>query len=491
MPAPAAHSGHLRAYLPQSIAATGLMLAVPLAVVWLCSEILFFELPTLAVLFVSLASGLLCSILATWVWERRSRTSEISFSELMIWSWYRLQKAERNLERGLRDADSAKTREGKLQLLFELNQALESKDPYTRGHSRRVERYSFLIGVQMGLPLEDIETLRMAASLHDVGKYRIPNQVLHKPGRLNDDERALVETHPVVGSEMVAVIGDEQIVATVRHHHERWDGAGYPDGIEGTDIPLFARVIAVADSYDAIRSNRSYRPGAGRDEGVSIIGAESGHQYDPDVVVAFMATLPARNRAVAAVMSLTGPGALWRFLWQLFQRFGSTGLAPVIGALGAGILIATSTFLAPTEPAAAAPAGVEAAVTDPSNVPEPIVGSGIDPEAAEARAERRKAARKAHARAVARRERRARRSGASATGGSGGSGGSGGAASSGSSTSNNTSGSGTQDGGSVTATQPSSGSSGNQGSAPASNPAGKDCDPGLGKPSKGSRNHCS
>ena len=485
MSASAAHSGHLRGYFLHSVAATGLMLAVPLAVVWLCSEVLFYELPTLPVLFVSLASGLLCSILATWVWERRSRTAEISFSELMIWSWYRLQKAERNLEKGLRESDNAQSHQGQLQVLFELNRALESKDPYTRGHSRRVERYSFMIGVEMGLPLEDLETLRMAASLHDVGKYRIPNQILHKPGRLSDDERALVETHPVVGSEMVDVIGNQQIVATVRHHHERWDGAGYPDGIEGTEIPVFARVIAVADSYDAIRSNRSYRPGASRDEAVSIIGAESGHQYDPDVVEAFMATLPARNRFVAALMSLTGPGALWRFLWQLFQRFGSTGLAPVLGAVGAGFLIVTSTFVAPAAPAVAGPAPVEAVIPDPSIVPDPIVGAGADRATTAARAERRRSERR-DARIVARKD--GRGGGSEAT--TGGSSNSGTTATSGSN-SGTASGSGTQNDGSTATTDPSSGASGDQGSSAVSNPAGKDCDPGLGKPSKGSRNHCS
>ena len=488
MSASAAQAGPLRGYFLHSVAATGLMLAVPLAVVWLCSEVLFFELPTLAVLFVSLASGLLCSILATWIWERRSRTAEISFSELMIWSWYRLQKAERNLEKGLRDSDNAKSHQGQLQVLFELNRALESKDPYTRGHSRRVERYSFMIGVQMGLSVEDLETLRMAASLHDVGKYRIPNQILHKPGRLDDDERALVETHPVVGSEMVDVIGDERIVATVRHHHERWDGAGYPDEIEGDEIPLFARVIAVADSYDAIRSNRSYRPGASRDEAVSIIGAESGHQYDPDVVEAFMATLPARNRVVAAVMSLTGPGALWRFLWQLFQRFGSTGLAPVIGAVGAGFLIVTSTFVAPPEPAAAAPAPVAAVTPDPSIIPEPIVGVRADPATAGARAERRRSERRDD-RTVARKDGRGRGSGAKSGGSSSGTTATSGSSGSGTAPTSGTS-NGDSTGGSTATTEPSSGSSGDQGSSAVSNPAGKDCDPGLGVPSKGSRNHC-
>src|SRR5688572_18078434 len=152
-----------------------------------------------------------------------------------------------------------------------------------------------MTGVAMGLPLKDVDVLRMAASLHDVGKIRIPNKVLHKPGRLSDDERALIEEHPVLGSQMVAGTGNEQIVATVRHHHERWDGKGYPDGKAGNEIPLFSRIIAVADSYDAIRSNRSYRAGGTREKAVGILNSEAAYQFDPDVVEAFMTTLPARK----------------------------------------------------------------------------------------------------------------------------------------------------------------------------------------------------
>ena len=347
-------SADLRGYLWKSLAATALMIGLPLGVVWVCSEVLYYELPAVAVFVVALASGLLCSALATHLWERRTRRGEISFSELMIWSWYRVQKAEWRLERGLREVESTMSREKQLQLLYDLSTALESKDPYTRGHSRRVERYSFLIAEEMGLSVDKVHTLRMAASLHDVGKIHIPNSILHKPGGLSEDERALVEEHPVTGSEMVAGIGDEDIIETIRHHHERWDGLGYPDGRAGTAIPLFARIITVADSYDAIRSNRSYRPGAGRDETVSIIRDESGHQYDPQVVDAFIATLPSRGRVVAAFMSLTGPGALWRFMLQLFQRFGSAGLAPVLGALAATFVIASSTLFAPFIPAEAA-----------------------------------------------------------------------------------------------------------------------------------------
>ena len=340
------------------------MIAVPVIVIWLSSQVLYFKLSTGTALALSIALSLVCSLMLARVWERRSKTAEISFSELMIWSWYRLQKAERRLEKGLLAAETTRSHDEQLQVLHELTAALESKDPYTRGHSRRVERHSFKTGVAMGLAIDDVEVLRMSASLHDVGKIRVPNRVLHKPGALSDEERDLIEEHPALGAEMVASIGDERVVETVRHHHERWDGRGYPDRIAGTEIPLFSRVIAVADSYDAIRSTRSYRTGASRDQAVTILTEESGRQFDPEVVEAFLTTLPARGRAVAWLTSLTtGPGVLWRYLEQLFQRFGSTALAPVIGAAGAAVVIGSSSILSPAIPARGYAAVTPAAAT--------------------------------------------------------------------------------------------------------------------------------
>ena len=374
------------------------MLSIPLIVVWMSSQFLYFRLPTIAALVVSLALSFVCATVAARIWERRSRTAEISFSELMIWSWYRLQKAERQLEEGLRAAETAASHEEQLQVLHELTAALESKDPYTRGHSRRVERHAFKTGVAMGLPLVDVEVLRMSASLHDVGKIRVPNKVLHKTEQLTDDERSLIEEHAVLGAEMVASIGDQQIVDAVRHHHERWDGRGYPDGTVGTETPLFARVIAVADSYDAMRSTRSYRTGASRDEAVQILTDESGHQFDPEVVDAFLTTLPARGRVVAWFTSLaTGPGALWRFLKHLFQRFGNSALAPALGAAGTAVIVGTTSLLNPAVPAQAhALKGSEHAAPSPatSTVPAPADASETrdgDRVAARERADRRRA----------------------------------------------------------------------------------------------------
>ena len=389
VPNPATQPDHLRASFAQSLGATLLMVAVPLMVIWVTTQVLYFRLSTLNALILSVILSLVCAVVLARIWEHRSKTSETSFSELMIWSWYRLQKAERQIEKSLREAKTTKSHDEQLLVLNELTAALESKDPYTRGHSKRVERHSFKTGVALGLPLEEVDVLRMSASLHDVGKIRVPNRVLHKPGALTPEERALIEEHPALGAEMVASMQNDQVVAAVRHHHERWDGGGYPDGIAGTSIPLFSRVIAVSDSYDAIRSNRSYRPGASRDAAVAVLTEESGHQFDPEVVDAFLTTLPARGRAVAAITSLaTGPGALWHWVQHAFQRFGSVALAPAIGGAGAAAIIATTSLLGPplVPPAQATPV----AHASPSpNVPELEILASPDPQAvADARAEK-------------------------------------------------------------------------------------------------------
>ena len=342
----------LRSYLPHSIVATSAVLATPLLVLWLCTSVIYFEIPTLAVFLMALSMGFVTAGVASEIWEHRPGATEISFSELLLWSWYRLQKADERLaesHRRLSEVDSSP--EEQLAVLQELSDALESKDPYTRGHSSRVERHAFNIAVALGLSLKEIEVLRKAASLHDVGKMRIPNSVLHKPGKLDDNERALIEEHPVLGAWMVASIGDEHIVRTVRHHHERWDGTGYPDRIEGNHIPLFSRIIAVADTYDAITSTRSYRAGGSRRKALEIIRAESGKQFDPLVVEAFLTTLPARSPLLAGLALLVGPQVLWRQFTQWFRRFGAGAVAPGLGAVGAAVVLGASTFVAPGGPA--------------------------------------------------------------------------------------------------------------------------------------------
>jgi HD-GYP domain-containing protein (c-di-GMP phosphodiesterase class II) len=141
----------------------------------------------------------------------------------------------------------------------------------------------------MGLPELQVATVRAAAALHDVGKINTPRAVLHKPGRLTDVELALIELHPVDGAEIVSTLGDPELTAMVRHHHERLDGTGYPDGLAGEEIPLGARIIAVADTFDAITSTRPYRPASTHEAAMEILEAEAGPRLDTSGVRALQA----------------------------------------------------------------------------------------------------------------------------------------------------------------------------------------------------------
>ncbi len=187
-----------------------------------------------------------------------------------------------------------------------LASALESKDTGTRAHSQRVQRYALELARHVDADLVDDLSAGYGFLLHDVGKIGIPDRILQKPGPLNDGERRLMRTHTVLGEQMlggVAFLQGEGL-RIVRSHHERWDGRGYPDGLEGTDIPLAARIFAVADALDAMTSDRPYRPALDWTHAGREITEESERQFDPTVVAAFVAREPqlrAVRREFAAV----------------------------------------------------------------------------------------------------------------------------------------------------------------------------------------------
>jgi hypothetical protein len=195
--------------------------------------------------------------------------------------------------------------------------------------------------------------------LHDVGKIRIPDRILRKPGQLTIEERAIVEEHVVVGAWMVSSVSSADVVSAVRHHHERWDGQGYPDGLAGTDIPLYSRMIAVADAYDAITSTRPYRVSSGREHAVEILEKHAGTQFDPMIVTAFVEALPVRLPVAGMLVLLAGPGALWRKVAVWLKRTGAGNLAPTAATLGAIVTLGTFIPSLPTPaqpvPALAAP----------------------------------------------------------------------------------------------------------------------------------------
>ena len=163
--------------------------------------------------------------------------------------------------------------------------ALEARDPYTAGHSYRVALSAVRMGQAMGLPGHLLRALAQGAMLHDVGKFEVPEAVLNKPGPLTPEERRLVEQHPVAGYRIASRLGlPPEELGIVRHHHERWDGTGYPDGLEGEQIPLLARIVAVADVYDALTSERAYRPAWSHQQARTYILDQAGRQFDPHCV---------------------------------------------------------------------------------------------------------------------------------------------------------------------------------------------------------------
>lgn len=166
--------------------------------------------------------------------------------------------------------------------------ALEAKDTYTYGHSSQVSAMAYATARQIGLSEQELFTVRIAALLHDIGKIGIPDQVLNKPGRLDEEERRLIEQHPEIGAKILAGIPAlARVTEMVKYHHARWDGKGYPEALAGEEIPLGARIIAVADTYQAMTSDRPYRKGLGQDIALTELKRCAGSQLDPALVEAF------------------------------------------------------------------------------------------------------------------------------------------------------------------------------------------------------------
>ena len=169
-----------------------------------------------------------------------------------------------------------------------LSNAVEARDAYTGKHAERVAAYGIELARRSGLDVADSPQIEFGFLLHDVGKVGVPDAILFKSSALTADEYTLIMGHPVIGSEIlrdVDFLGEGKLV--VRHHHERWDGTGYPDGLSGETIPLAARVFAVADALDALTTDRPYRPASSFQHAREEIRAGSGTQFDPSVVDAY------------------------------------------------------------------------------------------------------------------------------------------------------------------------------------------------------------
>jgi putative nucleotidyltransferase with HDIG domain len=176
-----------------------------------------------------------------------------------------------------------------------LSSALDLRDRETEGHSRRVVEYTARLAEQVGLDKEVIKNIRRGALIHDIGKIGVPDAILHKPGSLNEEETLIIQRHPEAGYKMledITYLEEERLI--VRRHQEKWNGTGYPYGLRGEEIPLGARLFMIADTFDALTSDRPYRMGRPYEAARQIIEEESGKQFDPQAVAAFLA-IPAEE----------------------------------------------------------------------------------------------------------------------------------------------------------------------------------------------------
>jgi len=170
-----------------------------------------------------------------------------------------------------------------------LAEAIEKRDPYTGGHTKRVVNYCLVAAKYLNLTPEELEILKLSAILHDVGKIGVEDRILRKPGNLDDEEAKIMKMHPLLGAEIMRHIRQlKDLIPGMLHHHERPDGKGYPEGLKGMDIPIVARIISAADTYDAMTTNRPYRKGLSRQTAIDEIKKEAGTQFDKEVAEAFV-----------------------------------------------------------------------------------------------------------------------------------------------------------------------------------------------------------
>jgi putative nucleotidyltransferase with HDIG domain len=335
----------LRRYLPLAVLTTGSVIVLPAGLVSVI-------IPPGGVvsMVVSAAAAVATSIAIASAeaaaWKRRPRSRDIVFGDLMLWGWLRRCWTERRLTQARALYDSAR-KSGptvSIELLTGLSRLLEARDAYTHGHSQRVARHAERIGHAMRLSPVEVAKIRTAASVHDVGKLYTPREILNNPGRLTDAEFAVMKRHAADGADMLAEVGDPEIEAMVRHHHERMDGRGYPDGLLGVDIPLGARIIAVADTFDAITSWRPYRAVRTQKKALDVLSKEAGSQLDGAAVAAFLHRYSARRSVAWFALVAAAPQRMLAVLQTSSPGLGAGlgGGASIVPALGAAGLLALS-----------------------------------------------------------------------------------------------------------------------------------------------------
>jgi HD domain len=339
--------------LAQVAVATLLVAVCPVAIVWWLRASGTVSSAVFGVI-IGMTLSLGVSYVGCLVWEKRPGSEDLLFSELMIWGYLHRWRTRRRLASALamvgpmgeaqsRALDGLSTKE-RAKLLEQLVAGMETRDPYLHGHSRRVARHSWMIATRMGLPRAEVARIRTAAAIHDVGKVNTPKAILHKAGPLTDEEYEVIKRHPGDGAQMAEVLRDPLLASIVHHHHERLDGSGYPDRLSGGDIPLGAMIIAVADTFDAITSERPYRPASPHKRAIDVLREEAGTRLDPAVVRAFCGHYAGRG-PIALWSSVAGlPEQVLSWLGGSVATVVSAAKVVAVAALVAGAAVTSSTL---------------------------------------------------------------------------------------------------------------------------------------------------
>jgi len=342
-----ARSPHPRRYIAHALVATLSVILLPAAAVTALEMRGHLESGALA-LALGAALSILIAAVGARLWARRPGSRDIVFSDLMLWGFIRRLRTERRLaeahgilglsRHGALESDIAGSRAA--EMLEQLGAALEARDAYTYGHAKRVARHSHMIATAMGLAEEHVAKVRTAAAIHDVGKARTPRSVLNKPGKLNAVQQQLMNRHAIDGAKMAESIGDPEITVMVRHHHERLDGRGYPDGLQGEDIPLGARIIAVADTFDAMTSARAYRSAMRHSRALKILRREAGTQLDPAVVTTFTEYYAGQRSVAWWAIWTTAPQRVAAWIGSLLHTTSAASLSQSVAAIGTAAALA-------------------------------------------------------------------------------------------------------------------------------------------------------
>lgn len=344
--------------MPEVLAATTLVAVCPVLAVWELRAIGVVASPA-AGMAIGIALSLAAAQLAAAYWRTRPGSRVLLFSELLAWGFvhrcyleWRLRRA-RSLLGPMSSAQARQphglSRAGQTRQLERLAREMDARDPGTHGHSRRVARHAWMIATRMGLPREQVARIRTAAAIHDIGKTNTPLAILLKPGPLTDAEYDVVKRHTTDGAQMAAALNDLELAELIRCHHERLDGSGYPGGLAGEEIPLGARIIAVADTFDSITQTRAYKAARSHSEALRILKEEAPQKLDAAAVRAFYGHYSGRR-----------PLTLWASLASLPERAIEQFTTSVAGG------VATAAKLAAVAVIVGAAAGSSAVTLQPA-----------------------------------------------------------------------------------------------------------------------------